>query len=218
MLRTIGTREWTTKNQAKYFFPSITETEPLSTALHSRKSLLSELLYMENTGSVCDWCRCRWSHRRGCHNHRIQYEQLQDGCERNEAGKMVRSEPCPAWRRVHRTKTTVLSTFIMSVSHTYFDFNIGDYVFCDIPTVQNGFISLLPWHWRHRGLVVDSSSIEAIEPEWTEHTVGDNDSLVGVYPITVDGLKMPRSLPVIYVRRKGNGRPLHLTMEIRQWG
>ena len=38
------------KNQVKYFFPSITETEPLSTALHSRKSLLSELLYMENTG------------------------------------------------------------------------------------------------------------------------------------------------------------------------
>lgn len=41
---------------------------------------------------------------------------------------------------------------------------------------------------------MDSASIEALEPEWTEHTVGDNDSLVGVYPITIDGLKMPRSL------------------------
>ena len=40
----------------------------------------------------------------------------------------------------------------------------------------------------------DSEHIEAIEPEWTEHTIGEFDSLVGTYPITIDGLKRPRSI------------------------
>ena len=194
------------KNQVKYFFPSITETEPLSTALHSRKSLLSELLYMENTGVYAIDAVV---------GEVIGEDVITTASNTNSYKMDVRGMKQVRWPGLNHARlggvftdenNRVLSTFIMSVSHTYFDFNIGDYVFCDIPNGAKWFYFT---SFRDIGdiecLVVDSSSIEAIEPEWTEHTVGDNDSLVGVYPITVDGLKMPRSLSGDIRSKKGNG-------------
>jgi hypothetical protein len=59
---------------------------------------------------------------------------------------------------------------------------------------------------------VDSDSIEAIEPEWTEikspkglNEQIEDGSAIGTYPITIDGLGMPRSISGSVKSKKGTG-------------
>ena len=99
----------------------------------------------------------------------------------------------------------VTGTFIMNVSHAYFDFLTGDYLFCDVPGGSKWFYFTSFRDIKDiECLAVDSSNIEAIEPEWTEHEVGDNDSLVGIYPVTTDGMKRARSLSGNVTAKVGN--------------
>ena len=194
------------KNQVKYFIPSITEAEPISTALHSRKAMLSELLYKENTGVYAVDAVV---------GEAMGEDIISTASNTNSYKMDVKGMKQVRWPGLNHARlggvftddnNRVLGTFIMSVSHTYFDFSIGDYVFCDVPNGASWFYFT---SFRDIGdiecLAIDSASIEAIEPEWTEHTVGDNDSLVGIYPITIDGLKMPRSLSGAVKSKKGTG-------------
>lgn len=194
------------KNQVKYFITSVTENEPISTALHSKKAKLSELLYKENTGVYANDAVIG----------EVMSEDVISTASNTNSYKMdVKGMKQVKWPGLNHARlggvftdesNCVLGIFIMSVSHTYFDFSIGECVFCDVPSGAKWFYFT---SFRDIGnvecLSVDSASIEALEPEWTEHTVGDNDSLVGVYPITIDGLKMPRSLSGEVRSKKGNG-------------
>ena len=190
----------------KYFITSVTENEPISTALHSKKAKLSELLYKENTGVYANDAVIG----------EVMSEDVISTASNTNSYKMdVKGMKQVKWPGLNHARlggvftdesNCVLGIFIMSVSHTYFDFSIGECVFCDVPSGAKWFYFT---SFRDIGdvecLSVDSASIEALEPEWIEHTVGDNDSLVGVYPITIDGLKMPRSLSGEVRSKKGNG-------------
>ena len=108
------------KNQVKYFFPSITETEPLSTALHSRKSLLSELLYMENTGVYAIDAVV---------GEVIGEDVITTASNTNSYKMDVRGMKQVRWPGLNHARlggvftdenNRVLSTFIMSVSHYLF--------------------------------------------------------------------------------------------------
>ena len=194
------------KNQVKYFITSVTENEPISTALHSKKAKLSELLYRENTGVYANDAVIG----------EVMSEDVISTASNTNSYKMdVKGMKQVKWPGLNHARlggvftdesNCVLGIFIMSVSHTYFDFSIGECIFCDVPSGAKWFYFT---SFRDIGdvecLTVDSASIEALEPEWIEHTVGDNDSLVGVYPITIDGLKMPRSLSGEVRSKKGNG-------------
>ena len=194
------------KNQVKYFITSTTESEPLSTAMHSRKAKLSGLLHKENTGVYANDAIVG----------EVMGEDVISTASNTNSYKMdVSGMKQVRWPGLNHARLggvftdgnhRVLGVFIMSVSHTYFDFSIGDYIFCDIPNGAKWFYFT---SFRDIGdiecLAVDSESIEAIEPEWTEHTVGDNDSLIGIYPVTIDGLKMPRSLSGETRSKKGSG-------------
>ena len=102
----------------------------------------------------------------------------------------------------------VISTFNMAVSDPYFDFVLGEYVFCSVPerakwcifTSPNGYDGL-------EALAVDSDSAEAIEPDWV-HTDDPGDesinSLIGVYGGSVDSLKRLRSISGVGVRNGNN--------------
>ena len=194
------------KNQTKYYIPSVTESEPLSTALHSKKAKLSELLYRENTGVYASDAVV---------GEILSEDVIATASNTNSYRMDVKGMKQVRWPGLNHARlggvftdenNRAISIFIMSVSHTYFDFSIGDYIFCDVPSGAKWFYFT---SFRDIGdiecLTVDSDNIEAIEPEWTEHTVGDNDSLIGVYPITIDGLKMPRSLSGDVRSKKGNG-------------
>ena len=194
------------KNQKKYILYSTTDDEPLSTVNKSVKAMLSELLYAENTGVYADEAQV---------GETIDDTVIATASNTNAYRMDVEGMKQVRWPGLNHARLgavftdadgKIVGSFIMQVSHTYFDFSIGNYIFCDVPS---GAKWMYFTSYRDIGdimcLAVDSSHIEAIEPEWTEHTVGDNDSLIGTYPITIDGLKMPRSLSGAIRSRKGDG-------------
>ena len=194
------------KNQKKYILYSTTENEPLSTVNKSVKAMLSELLYAENTGVYADEAQV---------GETIDDTVIATASNTNAYRMDVEGMKQARWPGLNHARLgavftdadgKIVGSFIMQVSHTYFDFSIGNYVFCDVPS---GAKWMYFTSYRDIGdimcLAVDSSHIEAIEPEWTEHTVGENDSLIGTYPITIDGLKMPRSLSGAIRSKKGDG-------------
>lgn len=194
------------KNQKKYILYSTTDGEPLSTVNKSLKAMLSELLYAENTGVYADEAQA---------GEMIDDSIIATASNTNAYRMDVEGMKQVRWPGLNHARLgavftdadgRIVGSFIMQVSHTYFDFSIGNYIFCDVPS---GAKWMYFTSYRDIGdimcLAVDSAHIEAIEPEWTEHTVGENDSLVGTYPITIDGLKMPRSLSGAVRSKKGNG-------------
>ena len=194
------------KNQVKYIFHSMTDNEPLTTVGKKKEAMLSELLYAENTGIYADEAQ---------EGETIGDNIITTAANVNAYRMDVEGMKQVRWPGLNHARLGAVFTdasgkivgkFIMMVSHTYFDFTIGKYVFCDVP---NGAKWMYFTSYRDiedtMCLAVDSESLEAIEPEWTEHTVGDVDSLVGTYPITIDGLKRPRSISGAVRSKKGDG-------------
>ena len=193
------------KNQAKYFIPSTTEEEPLSTAQNTRKQKLSEMLYRENTGVYASDAVA---------GELMGEDVISTAANTNSYRMDVKGMKQVRWPGVNHARlggvftdenNRVTGTFIMNVSHAYFDFLTGDYLFCDVPGGSKWFYFTSFRDIKDiECLAVDSSNIEAIEPEWTEHEVGDNDSLVGIYPVTTDGMKRARSLSGNVTAKVGN--------------
>ena len=194
------------KNQQKYIIHSTTENEPLSTVTNKKEAMLSALLYAENTGVYADEAEV---------DATIDENVITTAANVNAYRMDVEGMKQVRWPGLNHARLGAVFTddngkivgkFNMMVSHTYFDFSIGNYVFCEVPS---GAKWMYFTSYRDIGdikcLAVDSAHIEAIEPEWTEHTVGENDSLVGTYPITIDGLKRPRSLSGAVRSKKGDG-------------
>ena len=194
------------KNQVKYIFHSTTDNEPLTTVGKKKEAMLSEILYAENTGVYADEAQVGTS---------IDESTIATAANVNTYRMDVEGMKQVRWPGLNHARLgavfadadgKIVGKFVMQVSHTYFDFTIGNYIFCDVPT---GAKWMYFTSYRDIGdimcLAVDSESLEAIEPEWTEHTVGENDSLVGTYPITIDGLKRPRSISGAVRSKKGDG-------------
>ena len=194
------------KTQQKYIIYSTTEEEPLSTVTSKKEAMLSGLLYAENTGVYAD---------EAVVGEALDETVITTAANVNTYRMDVEGMKQVRWPGLNHARLGAVFTdgndkivgkFNMMVSHTYFDFLIGNYVFCDVPS---GAKRMYFTSYRDIGdikcLAVDSAHIEAIEPEWTEHTVGDVDSLVGTYPITIDGLKRPRSLSGAVRSKKGDG-------------
>ena len=194
------------KNQVKYIFYSTTDNEPISTANIRKSYKLSELLYAENMGVYVDETTV---------GQDIGSNVMATTSNTNAYRMDVEGMKQVRWPGLNHARLggvftdadgKVLGTFNMSVSNTYFDFTIGNYVFCDVPAGAKYF-----YFTAYRDIddmdciAVDSDNVEAIEPEWTEHKVGDEDSLVGIYPITIDSLKMPRSVSGAVKSKKGDG-------------
>ena len=184
----------------------MTDNEPLTTVGKKKEAMLSELLYAENTGIYADEAQ---------EGETIGDNIITTAANVNAYRMDVEGMKQVRWPGLNHARLGAVFTdasgkivgkFIMMVSHTYFDFTIGKYVFCDVP---NGAKWMYFTSYRDiedtMCLAVDSESLEAIEPEWTEHTVGDVDSLVGTYPITIDGLKRPRSISGAVRSKKGDG-------------
>lgn len=194
------------KNQVKYIIYSTTESEPISTASNRTTAKLSTLLYAENTGVYVDEATVG----------SLMDEDVMASTSNTNAYRMdVEGMKQVRWPGLNHArlggvfvdeKGVVVGKFNMSVTHAYFDFSVGSYVFCDVPAGAKYFYFTAYREIEDSDCIaVDSDHIEAIEPEWTEHKVGDEDSLVGIYPITIDGLNMPRSVSGAVKSKKGNG-------------
>ena len=95
----------------------------------------------------------------------------------------------------------VVKTFNMSVKHELFDFTKGDYVYTDVPAGATRLIFTSPNGCdNEEAIAVDSCYVEAIEPDW----VLTNERMIGVYGLSIDDLKRPRSISGVKTRTGDN--------------
>lgn len=91
----------------------------------------------------------------------------------------------------------VISKFAPSIADSMTDFLAGDYVFQNVPANAVKFIFTVPLTFSNtttldesEAIAVDSSAIEAIEPDWVEHEF----ELIGTYKAYKDALQRLRSI------------------------
>ena len=176
------------KNQQKHFFVSSQQAEPMSTSNKITRKKLSEILLQELTSVFLSGNAVGQPLRIDENANFNTYSIDVEGMKQVRFPGVNSSTICGAFVD---DDNTVVSLFNMYVSHAYFDFVPGEYVFCDVPqgaqrfifTSQNGLDDA-------EAIAVDSNAIEAIEPDWV-HTP---DRLVGVYGASVDGLMRMRSI------------------------
>lgn len=190
------------KNQLKYTCFSMLSTEPLSTcALNADGTLrrirkkLSQILVKELSAIVTTDVVAGGTYALSDNPNMNVYAIDVDGM------KQVR------WPGLNNAQIgavfldedgKVISKYNMSVSNSLFDFTLGDYIFINVPKGAKRFVFTSP-----RGLddeeaiAVDSTSIEAIEPDW----VVADEFLLGVYGGTLDALMRIRSISGAITRR-----------------
>lgn len=203
------------KNQVKYYVWSTTRKEPISTASKCVRKAIAELLYRENAGVYVNDAYV------GTDVNDVVATTANMNVYRMdvEGMKQVR------WPGINMANIgcvftdadgKVIDKFKMSVSNAQFDFDgtRGDYIFTDVPAGAKWFFfsTYLVVDKSTECIAVDSSNVEAIEPDWVEHKAAEDegvecegDSLIGNYPITMDALKRPRSVSSTGVSQKGTG-------------
>lgn len=190
------------KNQDKYYVWSSCDNEPLSTVNVRNIYTLGDLLYMESQGVYVD--------DETSEGMNVS-DLLGQGSNVNVYRVDVEGMKQVRWPGMNNqtmgcvftdAEGNVVGVFKMAVSNTNFDFTIGNYIYENVPTGAKWFFFTTFKDLDDSEVhVVDSESIEAIEPEWTEiktpkalnEEITDG-SVFGTYPITIDGLGLPRSI------------------------
>ena len=179
------------KNQRKHFFVSSQSTEPISTSHTIVRKRLSEILYTDGTIVMINnntvGSRLQLNDETGYSTYRIdvsgmkqvRFPGINNTTNNRIGGAFVDSEG------------VIVELFYMSVKHSEFDFVAGEYVFTNVPDGATAFVfTMNKGYGQSEAIAVDSSDIEAIEPDW----VYARARLVGVYGAWVDGNKLLRSL------------------------
>lgn len=177
------------KNQQKYGCRSINTEEPISTATKITRKNLSELLVEANAALVLS------SNQIGDTPTTTLNSAMSVYAINVEGMKQVR------WPGINNAELVnvfldadgkIISHFQMAIAHAQFDFIAGeDYIFCDVPSGAVQFMFMAQTGSDNQeAIAVDSSSVEAIEPDW----VFRKECLVGVYGLGQDGLGRARSI------------------------
>jgi len=190
------------KNQDKYYVWSSCDNEPLSTVNVRKIHRLADLLYSESQGVYVDGQAAEGMN---------VTDLLGQGSNVNVYRVDVEGMKQVRWPGINNQTMgcvftdadgNVVGVFQMAVSNTNFDFTIGSYIFEKVPQGAKWFYFTTFKDLNDSEVhVVDSDSIEAIEPEWTEIKTPkalneeiEDGSVFGTYPITIDGLGLPRSI------------------------
>lgn len=190
------------KNQDKYYVWSSCDNEPLSTANVRNIHRLGDLLYSESQGVYVDADTTVGMN---------VADLLGQGSNVNVYRVDVEGMKQVRWPGMNNQTMgcvftdadgNVVGVFQMAVSNTNFDFTIGSYIFEKVPQGAKWFYFTTFKELDESEVhTVDSESIEAIEPEWTEikspkalNEEIEDGSVFGTYPITIDGLGLPRSI------------------------
>lgn len=183
------------KNQKKYLFACSYSTEPLSTATKTNRQKLSDIVVKELS--------CIYTTTNGEALQQGDSYEIVDNANMNVHAIDVEGMKQVRFPGINNAQIgavfvdeddKVISTFNMAVSHSLFDFTVGeDYVFCDVPSGAKRLIFTAPINAMTNDLeaiAVDSAAIEAIEPDWVWVPM----RFVGIYGMSVDALMRPRSI------------------------
>lgn len=191
------------KNQKKYIAWSSLTTEPLSTAKRVTRKKLRDIILKANTCVMSEKIRLNES---TLDSAGVLAEVSNvDVYKIDVAGmKQVR------WPGMNNATVgacflnaagTIISKYNLAIGNTAFDFINGDYVFIDVPQGANEFVfSSSNVNSELEAIAVDSTEIEAIEPDW----VRNEPWLLGVYQASVDSLLRLRSVSGATVQRGSN--------------
>lgn len=182
------------KAQKKYIFWSSNENRPTSSAKTVKRKTLAQTLYQEGVAVSVN-------------NITVDSSTLLDtgvlSATNNVNTYLADVEGMKQVRYPGMNNATIgacfldaegviISKYNMAVTHAHFDFFNGDYVFLNVPTgaVSIVFSCLSSVDQQTEVIAVDSTKVEAIEPDWVEV----DPFLVGIYQASVDGLTRMRSL------------------------
>lgn len=193
------------KNQKKYIaWSSIADNEPISSARHITRSKLNTLSAQENVGlnttAITEGTTLisDTSLIVGMANYNI-YNLPVTGMKQVRWPGMNNSQVGAAFVNA---QGVVIKKFNMAVSANLFDFVEGDYIFCDVPDGAVRFVfTSKDTNGEREAIAVDSSEVEAIEPDWVEC---GTDWAVAIYHGGIDSLRQLRSVSGQQARN-GNG-------------
>ncbi len=178
------------KNQQKFGLRSINKEEPISTAMTIRRKPLSQTLREANAALVLS-------------NNPVGSEPVTTLNSSNNVYEFdVTGMKQVRWAGINNANLgcvflnaegKIIEQFKMAVSNSLFDFIAGeDYIFCNVPAGAVTFLFTAQANTREQDIIaVDSTSIEAIEPDWVHR---EKFPLTGVYGLGVDGLGRARSI------------------------
>lgn len=187
------------KNQKKYIAWSSLDDEPISSASKITRKTLSDIVLQENVavyvGNITEGESTLDTS--GVLTSTPNYNVYQIDVE---GMKQVR------WPGLNNANIgacfldedgIIIEAYNMAVSHSLFDFTEGDYIFIDVPTGAKSFVfTSAASNADLEAIAVDSSEIEAIEPDWVEN----EECLGGIYQASVDSLTQLRSISGVAVK------------------
>ena len=188
------------KNQKKYIAWSSLSTEPISSASRINRKKLSAILLKENAaimvaniteGSSTLATSGVLSDTANHNTYQIDVEGMKQvrwpGMNNEAIGACFLDE-----------SGVIVSKFNMAIANSLFDFVNGDYIFIDVPSGAKTFVFTSPSGISSdlEAIAVDSTEIEAIEPDWVE----SDECLGGIYQGSIDSLTRLRSVSGVSVR------------------
>ena len=192
------------KNQKKYIAWSSLDAEPLSSASNITRKKLSELLMQKNAavmvaniteGSSTLDSSGVLAETANNNIYQIDVEGMKQvrwpGLNSETIGVCFLND-----------SGVIISKYNMAVSNALFDFVNGDYIFIDVPSGAKTFVFTSPSGILSslESIAVDSTEIEAIEPDWVE----SKDCLGAIYQGSIDSLTRLRSLSNVSIKTGTN--------------
>ena len=182
------------KNQKKYIAWSSLPTEPISSASRINRKTLSQIILQENaaimvsniTENVSTLESSGVLAETANHNtYRLNVEGMKQvrypGLNNEAIGACFLN-----------ASGVIISKYNMAVANNLFDFVNGDYIFINVPSGAKYFVFTSPSGIPStlEAIAVDSTEIEAIEPDWVE----SEECLGAIYQGSIDSLTRLRSV------------------------
>ena len=199
------------KNQEKHTFISSCVNEPISTATRINRKKLGDILVKALSAIFTDNVFAGSDYEITDNPNMNVYELNVEGM------RQVR------WPGVNNaligavfldSEGKVISKYNMSVGAALFDFVNGEYIYTDVPNGAVKFVFTAPVGFDDQeAIAVDSSAVEAIEPDWV-YVGGSLDNsaireLVGVYGMSLDSLMRARSISGAVTKRGENNNTIN---------
>ncbi len=189
------------KNQKKYIAWSSLDSEPISSADNIRRAVIGTLEARESTSLNVTYITEGESVLTG--TGILQTTSNINTYEFDVEG--MRQVRWPGLNNASmgacflNAEGVIISKFNIAISNSYFDFDEteGDYLFTDVPDGAKTFVFCTRYTNTDKEVIaVDSSEVEAIEPDWVEH----QPCFGAIYQASIDSIMQIRSISGVSVR------------------
>jgi len=188
------------KNQKKYIAWSSLSSEPISSASRINRKKLSQILMRENTAIMVSNITENVStlESSGVVSETANHNTYQIDVEGMKQVRYPGLNNEAIGACFLNASGVIISKYNMAIANSMFDFVNGDYIFINVPSEAKTFVFTSPSGISSdiEAIAVDSTEIEAIEPDWVE----SDECLGAIYQGSIDSLTRLRSVSGVSVR------------------